>query len=204
MRATWLLLPLAIVPGLPLSGCPGKNSGTSGPDAPIASGSAPEAPHDYGTLTDDEIKDAIARKAIVAIVRVAAARPLDVGTKSASIQYDLDLVRPLTGSPPSQAQRLETGASLGVGRPYAVIIERVLAAKQIVRAVEIEESKLREAADAYRTRADALVAAALSASPSSSQSVAPSASVSVSATPSSKPSGKPSAAPSGKPSAKPK
>ena len=207
-----LLAPLA-VPLAMLEGCKG-NDGTPG-DAAVSSASgsgsisgsasADDAgPHTYGDLTDDEITDALKRKRVIAVVRTRTLQREDVGTKNEGIRYELELIKPLNGSPPSETIQRGPDAWMAVGRVYAVVIDRRYL-RLLVRAVEVPEEKIKDfslALEARIVKIAPIVAASASADDGDDDdppSPSGSTSGSASSKPSSSASGKPSAAPSAKP-----
>jgi hypothetical protein len=205
MRAL-LVFPLVLLAPLVIfEGC--KDGAGTGPDAVASTSSSLSAsasasdsgPHTYGDLTEEEITDALKRKRVIAIVRVKAAAHDDVGTKNESIRYELELIKPLNGSPPSESIQRGAEAAMVVGRPYAVVIDRRYL-RLLVRAVEIPEEKIKDVAaslEASITKIAPLVAASASADDADDDAPpSPSASGSASTKPSSSSSGSASAKPS--------
>jgi hypothetical protein len=202
-----LLAPLPFVVGV---GCKDEPS-TAGDAATSvsASASATDAgppvdagPHTYGDLTEEEITDALKRKRVIAIVRPKSMKREDVGTKNEAIRYELDLVKPLNGSPPSECMQRGAEAQMAPGRVYAVVIDRAYM-RLLIRAVEVQEDKLKDVATALEasiTKIAPIVAASASADDADDDDAPPSGSTSASTKPSASASAKPSASASAKPS----
>ena len=206
MRAL-LVLPLVLLaPLLVMDGCKDNNGATT--DA-VASTSASAAEVDagppiFGVLTDEEVTDALKRKRVIALVRVKSLAHDDPGTKNESLRYELELVKPLNGSPPTETIQRGAEASMVVGHTYAVVIDRRYL-RLLVRAVEVPEDKLRgTAAGLEVTIAKIAPMVVASASAEDADDDAPptaSASVRTSASASGSASAKPSASVSAKPTA---
>lgn len=161
MRALALWLLVGATPfALPLVSCKSGDGGASDAAAPPAPSDS--APHTYGDLTDVELRDAVVRERVIAMVRPQSSVREDLGTKNEATRYELMLLKPLLGSPPSNAVRHGEGAPLVIGRAYVVIVDRH-AYRELVRAVEVPEDKLRDVAQNLADRLVKAVAAAASA-----------------------------------------
>src|SRR4051794_10582209 len=161
MRALFVLPLVLLAPlAVPLEGCKGTDGAPGGAASGSASGSvsgsgsaaADDAgPHTYGDLTDDEITDALKRKRVIAVVRTKTLQREDVGTKNEGIRYELELIKPLNGSPPSETIQRGPDAIMAIGRVYAVVIDRRYL-RLLVRAVEVPEEKIKDFSLALEAR----------------------------------------------------
>ncbi len=150
MRALVLWIVVSGTPfALSLVSC--KSGEVTTNDATPSAAPSDSAPHAYGDLTDTELRDAVLHEQVIAMVRPQSSVREDLGTKNEATRYELLLLKPLLGSPPSNAIRHGEGLTLVIGRAYVVIVDRH-AFRELVRAVEVPEDKLRDVAAALVDR----------------------------------------------------